>query len=346
MDNDFTAAEIGEAITAARIFSLDYGQEQFQVLRELERRLQDSGYVEVVGAVARFEQERGIRCTEVLAAVEQLLSDKEQLEAEIATLEEKRTQCQQETQQAEETLGEVEIATEQAKDELQATQTEHQKEEKELVAFRGKADKEKRAIDNELEQCRQEAKVTREEVVTAGQLKAEVEKHGFTLELALGLSQEFAGSENIRDKLAEGLKSGQTLTKYIEEAEERNKRLQTDARGLAGECQQAASNLSQLRADVAFEEKVRQFYHRYQGAAWLMDQLASWRSIFFVRCGNPLYVATSVLDRSTRGGRFWTEKKPIARCPDCDYPGTFYDEELYQALNWTIGEPFQLNLGE
>ena len=42
-------------------------------------------------------------------------------------------------------------------------------------------------------------------MVTAGRIKAEVESHGFTLELVLDLSKEFAGHKNAREKLAEGI---------------------------------------------------------------------------------------------------------------------------------------------
>lgn len=328
MDNDFTASEIKEAITAARIFSLDYGQEQFQALRELERRLQDSGYVEAVGAIARFEQERGIRCTEVLDAAEQLLSEKEQLEAEVATLEEKRTQCQQETQQAEEILQEVKMATEQVK-------VERERGEKELATFRRKSERERQRINEELEQCRQESKVTKEDIVTAGQLKAEVEKHGFTLELALGLSQEFAGYEHIRDKVAEALKEGQTLTKYNERAEGQQNALQANVKALEVNRQQLEGVVSQLRADEAFEKEIRGFYHRYQAVGPLMEHLTTWRGIFLVRCTNPLFA-----------DRFWTERAPLKRCPCCNYPDAVYDVKLYQQIGVEPGTPVQLKLEE
>jgi hypothetical protein len=346
MEDEFSPEQINQIARVARAWAPGFTEDQLQLLVNAQPRLADSGFCEAAWGMVRLEQEKGISCTEVLDAFEQLLSDKGRLEADVVSLEEKLALCQKENQQAEERYHQVREATEQARSELQAVQAERQRQKKGLAAFMKKAEKEKERIEEELEEYRQGANVTKEETATAGQLKAEVGKHGFSLDLALGLSQEFKGYENIRDKLAEGLKVGLTLTKYNEEAAEQKEILQSDIKGLTGECQQLGSNLSQLQANVAFEEKVRQFYHRYQSAGVVMEFLASWKDIFFVRCGNPTYAATSVLDRSIRGARFWTENPPIRRCPCCDYPGAFYDEELYQALNWKVGDSFQLKLGE
>ena len=340
MEEEFSPEEINRIVKAARVWAPGFTQEQLQQLVDSQHRLADSGFCEAAWGVVRLEQEKGIHCTEALDACQQLLQDK-------AKLEQKVTDFKGTLEVVQGELGQAQRRLEQAREELQAVQAERQKEETDLATLRGKAEKEKRAIQKELEQCRQEADVTKEETATAGQLKAEVGKHGFGLDLVLGLSQEFKGCEDIRDRLAEGLKEGLTLTEYNSQAEERRQSLDTDVKSLEGERRQVVSNLSQLRADTAFEEELRRFYHRYQSAGWFMEQLASWRGIFFVRCGNPLYAATRLLDQSTRGAHFWTEKPPGGgRCPCCDYPLVFYDEELYQALNLPIGESYKLQLGE
>lgn len=346
MEDEFSPEEINQIARAARVWALGFTQEQLQELVNSQHHLADSRFCEAAWGIVRLEQEKGVSCTEVLDACERLLQEKVELEQKVSDLEARLETLKSEIREAQDRQREVEEATERGKGELQAVQAERQREEKELSTFRKKADKQKERIEEELEQHRQEANVTKEEIIIAGQLKAEVGKYGFSLDLVLGLSQQFKGYENIKDEVAKVLKEGQTVINYIEQAEERKKALETDIKGLAGECQQFRGNLSQLRADVAFEEKVRQFYHRYQGVGVLMEQLASWRNIFFVRCSNPLYAVTGAFDRSTSGARFWTEKRPLKRCPCCNYPDAVYDEEPYQALNWAVGEPLKLQLGE
>jgi DNA repair exonuclease SbcCD ATPase subunit len=324
---------------AARFFSPDYGEKEFQACRELERHLRDSGYLGVAESLARWEKERGVVCTEALDASEQLLEENDELEQKVADRGAK-------LETVEDNIRRAEDRYQQVKGELDEVKAERERQEKELAAFRKKAEKEKQAIEKELEQCRQEANVAKEEIITAGKLKAEVEKHGFSLDLVLGLSQEFAGSGSVREELAKGLKEGQTLTDYIKRAEQRKKALETDVKNLELSRLNLESNLSQLRADASFEDKLRRFYHRYQNASVLMEQLATWKEIYFVGCGNPTYAATKLLDRFTKGARFWTEKPPAPRCACCNYPLALWDKGLYQALNWELGVPFELKLGE
>ncbi len=338
MSYELTVDELREAVRTARIYSPSLTEEQFQGVMELQRCLGESGRLEAACGLAQLEKERGTLCTEALDVVEQLLSDKGRLEPDVASLEEEKALLQEENQQ-------LKVATEQAKEGLQTVQAEHQKEERDLAAFKKKAEKEKQTIDRELEEYRRKANVTKEEIVTAGQLKAEVEKHGFSLDLVLGLSQEFAGYGNIRGELAKGLKEGQTLTKYNEQAEERNKTLQADTKSLEGNRQQLESKLSQLRADEAFEKELRRFYHRYQGAEGLLEYLASWDAIYFVRCTNPVFAVTGAFVRSAGGAHFWTDKPPT-KCPHCGMAMLQPDEKPYLALNWPVGEPVKLQLRE
>jgi len=356
MSYEFTVDEIREAVNAAQIYSQGYTEERFQASLELVRRLGESGYLEAVVGIARWEEEKGVPCTEVLAAVEELLSRKEQLEAEIATLEDKRGQRQQETQQAEETLRQVEMATEQAK-------AERERAEKELVAFRRKGNKERQRIEKELEQCRQQASVSQEEIVTASQIKAQVESYGFSLKLVLDLSQEFAGHENAREELAKALEQHQTLTNYIaaltewakgqkEALESELSKLKSEKDGRQGEInnlEQARNQLEniigQLQADVGYEEELRRFYHRYYGWSGLLEWLASWEQIFFLRCNNPLYAVMGAFDRRAGGAHVWTDKAG-PKCPHCGLSTLIYDEGLYQALNLRPGTPLKIQLGE
>jgi DNA repair exonuclease SbcCD ATPase subunit len=363
MGYEFTVDEITEVIRAARIFCPGFSEREYQDLLEMEECFKGSGYLEAVRALARLKEEKGISSTEALDACKQLLEDKEQLEAEVASFGERLEAQQDANRKAEDRCQQLKEAIEQAKAELEAILTERQEEEKELVGFRNKAEREKRRTDKEVEEYQEKAKVTEEDMVTAGQLKAEVESHGLNLELVLGLSQEFAGHENARHELAKVLKEYQTLTNYVaafnKEVEAHEKTLKSDLDKLQSEKdrrqteinsleqarRQLESILSQLQADVAQEEELRRFYHRYQGTGVLLESLAGWNQIFFLRCNNPLYALTGFFDRSAGGAQVWTDKAG-AKCPHCGLNTLVYDERLYQALNLPIGAPLKLQLGE
>ncbi len=346
MEDEFSPEQINQIARVARVWAPGFTEDQLQSLIDTQHHLSNSGFYEAVWGMVRLEKEKGIACAEALDAFKKLLSDKRRLEADVASLDEKLALRQKENQQIEQKHRQMIEAVAQARSELEEVKAEREKEERQVAALQKKAEKEKERLDRELEEYRQEANVTKEETASASRLKVEVEKHGFSLDLALGLAQEFAGCEDIRDELAEGLKEGLILTRYNEEAAEQKEILQSDINGLTAECQQLTSNLSQLRVDVALEEEMRRFYHRYQGAGVLMDQLATWKNIYFVRCNNPFYALTGAFARSTAGARFWTEKPPIRKCPCCGYPDAVYDEKLYEALNQPVGTPLQLKLGE
>lgn len=357
MDDEFTTDEIREAVQTARIFSPSFSEEQFQASRELEKRLADSGYLEAVRGLARWEKERGVSCTEVLDACEQLLRDRERLQAEVAELKAKREAVDGELRQAREGL-------EQAREELGAVQAERQKEEEGLAAFRKRAGKEKEDIDRELEECRRKANVTREEIIGATQLKKQLASSGFTIQFTLDLCQEFVCRVNAREELAKAIEEHGTLTKsnaaLIQQGEAQKEVLESELNKLQSEKErrqaeiksleqarhQLESILGQLQADVAHEEELRRFYHRYQGTSEVMEYLAGWREIYFVRCNNPLFAMTGAFDHRAGGAHFCVEKLPIRRCPCCDYPDAVYDSKFYQAFNLPLGTPIKLELGE
>jgi len=363
MSYEFTADEIKEVIGAARIFCPGFSEEQYQNLMELGKRLADSGYLEAVHGLTQLEKEEGVLCTEARDRYKQLLHDTAQLEDEVASLQEKLVVQQNKNQQAEDKYRQIKEATGQAEKELEEVKAEREREEKELIAFRKKAEKEKQCIDREIEEYRQKANVTKEEAVIAGQIKAQVESYGFSLELALDLSQEFAGHESAREKLSRALTEHRTLSNYIANLKERGEaqkkalkldldglqsekdRRQTEIKSLEETRRQLETIISQLRADVTDEQEIRRFYNRYYGREGLLECLASWDQIFFFRCNNPLSVLAGVFDRSAAGARFWTDKA-ATRCPHCGLTMLLYDEKPYQTLSWPVGDPLRLQLGE
>jgi len=364
MSEELTVDEIREIIRSARTFCPGFSERQYQDLMILEKRLADSSYLDAVHALAQLEEEKGIPCNEAIDACEQLLLEKEELEAETARLKQRLSALQNDNQEAEHRLSQLNEDIEKADQGLKSVYAECEREEKGLLIFRKKAEKERRQLDSDIERCREKAKVTEQDIVTAGQLKAEVESRGFSLKLLLDLCQEFVGHDDAREELSRGLNGQQTLSDYIAElkkqGEAQEKALKQDLDRLQSEKdkrqavindleqtrQQLEGILGQLQADLGEQEGLRRFYRRYQGLSGLMDCLASWRGIFFVRCNNPLSALTGSLDRSTAGARFWTEKPPARRCPCCDYPDAVYDESVYQALNLPTGTPIKPQLGE
>ncbi|MBT9142981.1 MAG: hypothetical protein DDT29_01380 [Dehalococcoidia bacterium] len=335
MSYEFIDGEIKEIVAAARIFSRSFDEEQFEALRELEQRLTDSGFLETVRGLVRLEQEMGVTANQVLDAFEKLLSDKERLAAEVADLQGKLTELQDKNQEAENRYRQQQTAIEQTRRELQAIQIRCHEEEKRLAVLGKEAERERGRIDKEVEQYRQKANVTKAEIVLAGQIKAEVENHGLSLELALDLSHAFAGYENAREQLAAALTKSQTLPDHINALTSERDKIQVEIAALKG--------VYLFTEDMLFYKK---FYQRYQSASRLVEYLANWRGLYFLRCNNPLYALPGAFDKSKKCAHFIVEKPPISRCPCCDYPGTIFDSELYQLLNQPVGTSYELKLGE
>jgi predicted nucleic acid-binding Zn-ribbon protein/predicted RNA-binding Zn-ribbon protein involved in translation (DUF1610 family) len=302
MEHEFSPEEISQLVKVAQIMAPGLTQEDYQSLVDSQEKLGESGFCEAVWAVVRLQEQKGFNCAEVLEAVEELLRDKAKLETDIANLEKKQAQLEERNRQAEETHRQLKDAVAQTKKELTTLKLEHQKEAEELDDFKEKGRLEKERIDKELGKCRKKASVTEEQVVIAGNLKAELEKHGFSLELALGLSQEFAGYADARDKLAEGLKKYGTFTAYLaainQEGENRKKALQAEINGLEGSRRQAEYILSQLRTEQSREENMLSqlqseiaekgdvvgFYHRHRHLQPLIEYLDNQGGITFHHC--------------------------------------------------------------
>jgi len=347
MIDELTVNEIREAVTLARIYSPGYTEEKLQSATELTKRLGESGYLEAVSSIARLEKERHIHFTEALDACNRLLEDEQKLEQEFGDLKAKLEAVQCELSQAEDRLHQLEEATRQA-------EAERQKGERELATSRKKAKREEGRIDKELEEYRQRANLTQQEIDVASELKAEVDSRGLTLELVLDLAQEFTGYEDSRGELTKRLEEHRSLHESIEAMESHLSRLQshlaeeqTKVDRLEEKRRQLENTVSQFQADAAHEEELRRFYQRYHGVSQLMDYLAAWNQIYFVRCNNPLFALTGSVSRSAGNAHFWMDKMPN-RCPHCGSGSNLlvYDERPYQALGIPTGTPVRLQLGE
>jgi chromosome segregation ATPase len=356
MGREFTADEIKETAKTARIYCPGFSEEKFESLMELENQLDNSGHLQAVLAVLRLEEEKGVPCTEALDACEELFDRVTKLEKEVADFELKLASLVGQIKQANSTYIKLQESIQKAEEDLAEVRIQRQKEEKGIAAFREKVESEKRRISKELEDCHQKANITREEVAIAGQVKTEAENHGFTIEAVFDLSKEFSGQEKAREKLAEALNRHGSLTKYLDDLTEQGEKqkkeltvdvvnLETRKKNLDQDCRFQNNLILQLRADVESENELRRFYHRYQGVSVLMEYLAGWNQLFFMRCNNPAFMITGAFDRNSGNANFWTDKPP-AMCPQCGYRHLLFDERVYQTLNCPVGAPLKLRLGE
>lgn len=333
MGNEFTIDEIREAIRTARLYSPSVTAEQLEEAIELQKHLSDSDYLEAVRSLTRLEREEGVLCTEALDRCKQLVHDMAQKEAELASLQEKLIVQQDKNRQAEDEYRQMKEAIEQAKEGLSQVEAERGREEKGLSAFRKKADKQERRIDKEVDEYRRKANVTKEEAVIAGQIKAQVESYGFSLELALKLSQEFAGCENAREALAKAIEEHGTLTQSNAALIEQTKRLKSGLSYVQSEvdkgeanCAQLERTSSELRAEIAGNGEIIDFYHRYLHLRSLIEYLGSWYVTFHHCnwCGCLFWILNpGKVDISAR------------KCPWCGFLLVESDRNAYAA----IGQP-------
>ena len=348
MESELDREELGQVLQAMRVLLPDIGDEQFQSLLAAQEKLSASGFLEAVWGVARLQEDKGIDLSDAIDEYQKLLEANEKLVREQASLKEKRDELRKAYQQI---LSDIAAA----KKELEATTGKIGKEKEELAAFAAQAEREKKQINYELEKCRNKAGVTERDVTMAGSLKAKVEKSGFDLEMMLDLVKEFAPFQDARERLAEALEKEGSLTQQIsslkEEAKEKENALTTaiaqltsrktleenELKRLKNICQQWESNLKHLQADVDEEQRLRQFMVRYESGSGLLECLAGWKQIRFLRCDN------SGCDPFGGINHFWTEKQ-ATKCPHCGSGLVYYDEELYKLLNLEM-RPFKLILG-
>ncbi len=356
MIDEFTPEELKEVIRAARIFNPGFGEEQFESLIELETRLTESGYLETVSGLWKLEKETGVPLSQVLETRERLLRENEELRQKVIARNTELEALEGRLKAVEQKYREVVRAVQDATTRLEELRRARAREEREHAAFQRKAAMERQRIDEELAECRRKVNVNKEEVVAAGQIKAEVEKHGFTLELALSVAGEFAGYGDASERLAAGLKKEGSLTRYSKELEDwgngrrvallsEMSRLEAQNRQLEEERLKLQTGLAQLRVDEAVEQELRQFYHRFGGLGGVLELLSKWKRVYPLRCNNPAYIVTRAFNPSAGCARIWTDKLFSNRCPHCGLNTLDFDAEAYEAFGVPVGRPVKISLG-
>ena len=362
MDFELTPEQINQIVRAARVFASGFTDEHLQWLVSCQRRLADSAFCEAAWGLARLEKEKGITANKALDAVKGLLRDKAKFEADIALLQQKHLTLQTANRDAEQRHNQMMEANKQASMELAGVRVELEKEKKWLITYRKEAEKEKRCIDEDVEAYRQKANVTEQETATAGQLKAEVARSGFSLEQMLAISKEFAGHQDAREKLAEALKKYRTLSEYItateKQAEAQKKAADSELASLRSQRDREQAQvkvleesrryleeiIAQLQVNAANEQELRRFYQKYQGVSQFLDCLASWDPVVFLRCNNPISALANAMNPSAMA-HFCTDKPPVA-CPHCGKAAFIPDKKVYEALNLPLGSYVKFKEGE
>jgi len=356
MKNEISTEELGQIIRAARVLATDFDEEQIQSLSYAGQELADSGFLDAVWGMTRLQQEQGISCSEALDDNKALLKQKEKLERELAGLKEKVLQEQNKYSEATQIYQQLAGKINTAKNELQTIQSDTKAAVANLSSFQEKAERKKQRIEKELQRYQKNANVTTEEILAAGQLKAEVEKSGFNLETMLGLAEEFAPYHDARERLVGVLKTSQSLTQYLvdlkHDSEEKKKAIdseigqllnrkgaeESEIKSLERARRQLEINVSRLHSDVDEEQGLRRFYMRYNPLSDLLEYLVTWRQVYFLRCDNPMCVPFGGITH------FWTDRK-VTRCPHCGLKMIEPDPEPLRLLNMPEGTEFKLKLG-
>lgn len=348
MEFELNQEELGQVLQAMRVLLPNVSNEEFRSLLAAQENISSAGFLEAVWGVVRLQQETGIDLTQATDEYRQLLRKNEKLVREQESLKKK---CQE----LEEMQRQLSVHVTTAKEELEATRNGISQGKKELAILVTRSESEKKIIEAELQECRQKADVTEEDIKTAGLLKARVKRSGFSLEIMLALAKEFARHRDARERLAEALEREGSLTKRIFSLEEETKEKENaltsaiaqlssrrtekedELKSLKNVCRQWEFNLKQLQSDVHEEQRLRQFIVRYQPNSRLLDCLAGWKQVLFMRCENPGC-------EPLRGiNHFWSEKL-ATRCPHCGSGSIDFDRELYSILDLEM-RPFKLVLG-
>jgi hypothetical protein len=341
MMQEFNTEELKEVTRSARAYNPAFNEQKMQNLIELQKRLSDSGYLETIGGVAKLEKEQGVSLNQVIERVLQLLRDNTKLDQKVAVQRSNSETLAVQIKEKERKLQEIVKATELTTEQLRQVKQECDNEERRIITYRKKADMEKRGIDNEVSEYRRKADVTEKDIATASQIKQEVEKRGFSLELTLNIAQEFTGYEDAQERLGKALKTEGTLTNYVttlgdktKTLEESHSQMEEELSVQAKEHKQHNEILSKLKIEIAEKKELVGFYHRYIHLRPLIDYLGNWNQLTFHHC---LWC----------GAHFWILRPgnitiSLIKCPWCSLTMVEADRNAYAVVSQPPGTPLKL----
>ncbi len=347
---ELTPEVIQQIVRAARVLAPGFSEKQLLWLIDCQNRLSEEGFCEGAWSMAQFQREKGILPASALAACKELLEEKARLEAELDRLKDRVRSRLRANKKAEEHHRQLLQDMEETAQELARLRARQEAEKEAHLAYQKQAQEEMDRIDRELEQQRRKASATQAELAAASQVKAELERMGFTLEQMLGACQDLAGNQDLRESLSRALQGQNTLRKNLEAMELRVSQLDRQRQQMEAEVNSLGETknrlelaIARLRDDAQIEQELRAFYRRYRGVSGLLDCLANWEQVYFLRCNNPASALAGLFSASARGPRLWTNV-PLVACPHCGTTALVPDEKPYHVLNWPPGTPLKLNL--
>jgi myosin heavy subunit len=330
---EFTADEIREIIRFAQVVGHPFSDEQYRKLMELGQDLAESGRVEAAWEVKSLMEQYGIPPSQAGKKYRQLVSDVAKLQTQVSDLQRQRGEEQK-------VLGETQWAVQQTEEKLKQG-------EKELESFTTWAEKEKQRLKDEVERAQKKAGVDLEQIAAGGRLKAQLKKHGLSLDLALELLGEFARQEDAAQKLAEAVAEYGSALEVSAALHEKNEALRVETEGrqeesaqLKEECQRDREALARLRSDRGEQEALRHFWRRFHPSSDLLEYLATWPQVYMLRCYHPLCGGARFL---VNGGpsNFWAKFV----CPRCRVEKVDWDDDAFTALGMsTYRGPITIHL--
>ena len=346
MEEKYTIDQINLIVKQAQITAPSFSLEQYQDLVQSQADFSKAGFCEASWAVTQLHKEKDILYEEVVAAIEELLHQKAQLERSVGKLEVEQTQLQEANHQAQATLQQTRAEIRQTQKDLRIFKTQQQQAEEGLRTFQAEAENEKKRLHQELESFREQTIVTQTEIDLARKLKTELQKHDFGLELALNLCTEFSKYENPSDKLGENLQKVGSLRKYLislsEWGESQKKAYQVQIQSLEGNCHKLETILSQH--DAKYRDRETKFFLLNHQINEKSDILSFYQSYL------PLRAIIDYLGKHTTGfyfcnwcgARYWMLNSGHTQrnqdiCLWCNMAKIEWDVKAYQALNQPPG---------
>lgn len=306
--------ELKLALVAARIGPVPEGRHQAVV--ELQRRLDDAGYLEVAGTIARREKEEGISYRQAVDDYEAVVKAgrrKEQAEKIAADLEARVRELEAEVKGA---VAKTKVAV--------AGQAQ---EEKHRQAMREDTAREEARLQQQVARARDEAEMSLEQIGTAVRINTQVQKHGLNLDVVLAASEEFGADEGATERLSVQLKENKALTGANVALEARNEELQ-------GQVTALQAQKAKLTENVEWQQYLRRFHKRYAAASPLLEEMGTWGDVVLLSCPCGMkFIAAApaeALGLRPRWPKF---------CPNCGKgeKELMWLEPAYRALDMPVG---------
>jgi DNA repair exonuclease SbcCD ATPase subunit len=310
------------ALVAARIGGLDDTLEvRHRAVVELQRRLKDSGYLEIVDTLLRRQEETGMTYTQAVEnyqAVVQRSKERKELEELVQALQARRRGLKSEIQ------GLVQEAAE--------ARAERDQEGERLQSARENAKREVARLDGEVARAREGARVSQEEIETAREIRVQVEEHDLDLGVVLAACQEFGTDEGATERLAIQLKENRALTEANAALQKEEERREKRVDELDQQIADREGRLAELTQNVEEQHYLRHFHKRYDAASPLLEHMGTWGDVALLCCPCGMKFAAAA-PAEVLGLR---PRQPKV-CPNCGGNRLMCDEPAHRALDMPVG---------